>query len=141
MSSAAYESEAEGLQVVERNDYPEVSAAYRSEAGSLQVMEPSDYPFQGTEKLSGLPNSRGADFKHAHTRHQADLWAENQEAKALIGDNRRRKCGLKKSHAWLVGGLLALLVVRAVLGVTFSTLLQESKDGTTSKAPSVLALI
>lgn len=85
MSSAAYDREAEGLQALERNDYPEVSAVYQREreAEGLQAVEQNDkavVPPHGTKTDSAVHTYSARDFDHAHAKHQGDPWTKEKES-------------------------------------------------------------
>lgn len=90
MSSAGHGHGAEGLQALERNDYPEVSAVYQREreAEGLQAVEQKDkevVPSHGMKTDSAVHIYSVRDFDHVHTKHQGDSWTKGQESKALLG--------------------------------------------------------
>lgn len=130
MSLADRNNEAEGLQVVERDDYPEpVSRDNYSKVAPPQGV-------QGPPEISAYSP---VDFDNVHARHQVEQWSRLQESKGLMSCvdevDKRRKCLSKKSHIWLWGSLLALIVGGVVLGATLGTLLQSSKNDTISDTP------
>lgn len=128
--AAEYNREAEGLQVVERQDYPEVVPQH----SPLEVASPGKYTSPKREVYGP------EDFGNGESRNQSDAWPESHESKGMISstspDNnekgytadteKSRKCGLRRLHFWLLLALLVVVVLAAVLGGVLGSLLSKS---------------
>jgi hypothetical protein len=123
--TTAYNREAEGLQAVERYDYPEVVPQH----SPLEVASPH-------HNVSSKRDVYGPeDVAAGQAGNHSDAWPQSHETKGMIssaGDAtnekgytthtaERRTCGLRRLHFWLLVGLLVIVVLAAVLGGVLGT--------------------
>jgi hypothetical protein len=128
--TTAYSQDAEGLQAVERYDYPEVVPQH----SPLEVASPH-------HNVSSKRDAYGPeDVAAGQVGNHSDAWPQSHETKGMIssaGDAtnekgyiaRIRKCGLRRLHFWLLVGLLAVVVLAAVLGGVLGARGSKSNTG------------
>jgi hypothetical protein len=131
--TTAYSQDAEGLQAVERYDYPEVVPQH----SPLEVASPH-------HNVSSKRDAYGPeDVAAGQVGNHSDAWPQSHETKGMIssaGDAtnekvyiadtaRNRKCGLRRLHFWLLVGLLAVVVLAAVLGGVLGARGSKSNTG------------
>jgi hypothetical protein len=130
--TAEYNREAEGLQAVEKYDYPEVVPQH----SPLEVVSPNHNFSLQRDAYSPEAFAAGQSSPHS------DAWPQSHETKGMMssaedannekGYNadtaKSRKCGLRRLHFWLLVGLLVVVVLAAVLGGVLGT--RESKSYT-----------
>jgi hypothetical protein len=130
--TTAYNREAEGLQAVERYDYPEVV--------------PQHSPLEAASPHQNVSSKRDAygpeDVAAGQVGNRSDTWPQSHETKGMIssaGDAtnekgytthtaKSRTCGLRRLHFWLLVGLLVIVVLAAVLGGVLGS--RSSKSST-----------
>jgi hypothetical protein len=129
--TTAYSQEAEGLQAVERYDYPEVVPQH----SSLGVASPH-YDVSSKRDIYGREQ-----FAAGQSGNHSDLWPQSHETKGMIssaGDAnnekgynantaKSRKCGPRR--LCLLVGLLAIVILAAVLGGVLGTRGSKSNTG------------
>jgi hypothetical protein len=131
--TTAYSRGAEGLQAVERYDYPEVVPQH----SPLEVASPH-------HDVSSKRDAYGPeDVAAGQAGNHSDAWPQSHETKGMIssaGDAtnekgyisdtaKKRKCGLRRLHVWLLVGLLAVVVLAAVPGGVLGTRGSKSSTG------------
>jgi hypothetical protein len=131
--TTAYSRGAEGLQAVERYDYPEVVPQH----SPLEVASPH-------HDVSSKRDAYGPeDVAAGQAGNHSDAWPQSHETKGMIssaGDAtnekgyisdtaKNRKCGLRRLHVWLLVGLLAVVVLAAVPGGVLGTRGSKSSTG------------
>lgn len=107
-----YNGDSEGLQVVERGDYPQVVA----QESQLEVANPEQ------RTISKLYRYGPEDYPNNDLRDKNDALPEAHEAKGMVtsvskvNDGKRRMFGLRRLHFWLLTGLLIVVTLAAILG-------------------------
>lgn len=118
--AAAYDRDAEGLQAVERNDYPEVVHQHTP----LEVASPNGDAFAKRDVYR--PEGYGIE----ESKHQSDAWPQSHESKGMISSAadandekgytadtaKSRTCGMRRLYFWLLMILVLVVVLAVVLG-------------------------
>ena len=118
-----YERDSEGLQVVERSDYPEVVA----QESQLEVANPEQHTI--SKRYAYGPE----EYPTADLRKNNDAWPEAHESKGMIAsaskvkDEQRRMYGLRRLHFWLLIGLLIVVTLAAILGGALGAHFRKSR--------------
>lgn len=128
--AAVYDRDAEGLQAVERNDYPEVVHQHTP----LEVASPR-------EDASAKRDVYGpGEYSIEESNSQRDAWPQSHESKGMISSAadaknekgytadtaKSRTCGMRRLHFWLLMLLILVAMLAIILGGVLGTRASKS---------------
>jgi len=107
-----YNGDSEGLQVVQRSDFPEVVA----QQSQLEVTNPEQ------RNVANHDRDGPEDYPSNDSRNDDGAWPAAHEAKSMdasvskVDNGKRKMCGLRRLHFWLLVGFLSVATLAAILG-------------------------